>query len=489
MGFVRARLYTSVADSTVTDGDSSGDGAQKSLEFVAPFYTPFTPPREHSMAESTPATTPVWQHRWTFIMATTGAAVGLGNIWKFPYIAGENGGGAFVLMYLACILLLGIPIMMAEVMLGRSGRANPIHAMLQHSRKIGASRGWSFIGIMGVLAGLMILMYYSVVAGWSLEYVQQSLLGSYMEKPPELIAAGFSTLAGDNAQQLLWHSLFLTATAVIVGFGVTRGIGNAVDFLMPLLFVLLLVLLVYAFRNGDFGTALQFMFSADFSKLSGESLLTAMGHAFFTLSLGMGTVMIYGAYMPQNSSIGGAVLTVAALDTLIALVAGMTIFPLVFASGLEPGSGPGLLFETLPIAFSGMWQGAFFGAGFFLLVAIAALSSAISLIEPAVAWLERLGLDRRIATAALALLCWAGGFASIYCDGVFDTLDYLTANIMLPLGGLLIALFVGWQLGYTRARKEVQNIRVGLFNLWFVVLRFIAPLGVVAVFLRSLGLV
>lgn len=429
---------------------------------------------------------PVWSKRWTYILATTGAAVGLGNIWKFPYIAGENGGGAFVLVYLICILLLGIPIMIAEVMLGRKGRADPVHAVLSQARAADVSKAWSFIGIMGVAAGIMILMYYSVVAGWALEYVYQSATSSYIGQTPDTIAAGFGVLANDNTQQLIWHSVFLCVTAFIVGLGVTQGIGNAVNVLMPILFVLLLVLLGYSYQNGAFNEALSFMFAADFSKLTGTSVLVAMGHAFFTLSLGMGTVMVYGSYMPQQQSIPGAVLTVAFLDTGIALVAGMTIFPLVFASGLEPGSGPGLLFETLPIAFSDMWGGAFFGAGFFLLVSIAALSSSISLIEPGIAWLENRGIKRKAATLGLVLVCWSGGVASIYYGAVFDFLDNLTANIMLPLGGLLIALFVGWKLGYTRVRKEISDVSNLTFNLWFIVLRFIAPIGVVVVFYESI---
>ena len=438
------------------------------------------------MSDSKSSSHPIWSNRWTYILATTGAAVGLGNIWKFPYIAGENGGGAFVLMYLLCILLLGLPIMIGEVMLGRKGRANPVHAMLAQAKSAGLSKGWSFIGIMGVAAGIMILMYYSVVAGWSLEYVFQSATSSYMGKTPTDVAAGFGVFAQDTTRQLIWHTLFITVTGCIVGLGVTRGIGNAVNILMPILFLLLLMLLWYAYNNGEFMRGLTFMFSADFSKLTGDSLLTAMGHAFFTLSLGMGTIMVYGSYMPESQSIPGASVTVAFLDTLIALIAGMAIFPLVFASGLEPGSGPGLLFETLPIAFSDMWGGAFFGTGFFVLVSIAALSSSISLIEPGIAWLEKLGVTRIAATVGLALLCWIGGVASIFSSEVFDTLDFITANIMLPLGGLLIAIFVGWKLGYTRVRKEVTGVNNGLFNVWFVVLRFITPIGVIVVFYESI---
>ena len=419
-------------------------------------------------------------------MATAGAAVGLGNIWKFPYIAGENGGGAFVLMYLVCILLFGIPVMIAEVMLGKKGRDNPIHAMLKHSRSVDAGKLWSIIGIAGVAAGAMILMYYSVVAGWALDYVFQSANGSYIGKPAAEVAAGFGALYEDKERQLLWHSLFIVITGIIVALGVTRGIGKAVDILMPILFILLFSLLFYSFRNGDFNAGLSFLFNADFSKLTAESALVAMGHAFFTLSLGMGTVMVYGSYMPESASIPRAVLTVAFLDTLIALVAGMTIFPIVFASGLVPGSGPGLLFETLPTAFAGMWQGNWVGTAFFVLVAIAALSSAISLIEPGIAWLEKLGIKRVFATIGLVFLCWLGGAASTYSGDVFDTLDYITSNIMLPLGGLLIAIFVGWIYGYTKTRKTMPQMSTLAFNLLFITIRFIAPTGVAIVFINGL---
>ena len=429
---------------------------------------------------------PTWNNRLTYILATTGAAVGLGNIWKFPYIAGENGGGAFVLMYLFCILLFGLPIMMAEVLLGRKGRANPVHAILSITREIDLSKFWSMIGMMGVAAGIMILMYYSVVAGWSLEYVYQSATGKYIGLPANEVASGFSSLSADPGRQLLWHTIFILITTFIVGLGVTRGIGNAVNILMPILFLLLLLVLWYSFRNGEFQKGLEFMFAPDFSKLTGQSVLIAMGHAFFTLSLGMGTVMVYGSYMPSGQSISVASLSVASLDTLIALVAGMAIFPLVFMSGLEPGSGPGLLFETLPIAFSSMWGGTFFGTGFFILVAIAALSSSISLIEPGIAWLERTGISRIVSAILLTLLCWSGGVASIYSGSIFNTLDFLTANIMLPLGGLLISIFVGWKLGYTRVRKQISELPVLLFNLWFIVLRFIAPAGVIIIFYQSI---
>ncbi len=429
-----------------------------------------------------------WTRRWTFVLAATGSAVGLGNIWKFPYITGEYGGGAFVLVYLACIALVGVPVMIAEILIGRAGRTDPIHSMLRLSREVAGSPAWSIVGIAGVLAGAMILMFYSVVAGWALDYIWQSASGSYAGAPATDIEAAFGALTGDSNRQLLAHSLFILLTAGVVGAGVTRGIGSAVEILMPLLFVFLLVLLGYSWATGDFDAALNFMFAVDFSKLSAEAVLVALGHAFFTLSLGMGAIMAYGSYMPGDSSIGKTVITVAALDTIIALVAGMAIFPLVFANELAPGSGPGLMFVSLPIAFGNMPAGTVFGTLFFVLVSIAALSSSISLIEPGVAWLEKQGLRRSLGTAAIAIAGWVGGLLCIRSSAVFDALDHITANYMLPLGGLLIAVFVGWFMRHNRVQLEAGIGSYFLFELWYFALRFIAPAGVVLIFLHSLGI-
>jgi NSS family neurotransmitter:Na+ symporter len=301
-----------------------------------------------------------WKSRWTFILAATGSAVGLGNIWKFPYITGEYGGGAFVLVYLGCILLIGVPVMIAEIMVGRAGRSDPVHSMSKLGREAGKSSYWGAVGAVGIIAGLMIMMFYSVVAGWALEYVAQSITGLYSDASTDEIETNFSNLLSDNTQQTIWHSLFTLVTASVVAGGVTKGIGKAVEILMPILFGFLLLLLGYSWVNGDFSAGLHFMFDTDFSKLTGEAILVAMGHAFFTLSLGMGAIMAYGAYFPGKTSIGKTVLTIAALDTVIALVAGMAMFPLVFANGLTPGQGPGLMFVTLPIAFANMNGGLFF---------------------------------------------------------------------------------------------------------------------------------
>jgi neurotransmitter:Na+ symporter, NSS family len=429
-----------------------------------------------------------WKSRWTFVLAATGSAVGLGNIWKFPYITGENGGGAFVLVYLGCILLIGIPVMIAEIMTGRTGRSDPAHSMYTLATQEGRSPLWGIVGGMGMIAGLMIMMFYSVVAGWALEYVAQSVTGQYSSQTPAEIEASFGALLASSPRQLVWHTLFSLMTAAIVAAGVTKGIGRTVDVMMPMLFVCLALLVGYSAVEGDFSAGLHFMFDTDFSRLTADSILIAMGHAFFTLSLGMGAIMAYGAYFPGHASIGKTVLTIASLDTIIALLAGMAMFPLVFANGLTPGQGPGLMFVTLPIAFSNIPGGAIVGGLFFFLVSIAALSSSISLIEPGVAGLNKLGIPRFASTVGLTLIAWIGGVASIQYGAVFNALDYITANIMLPLGGLMIALFVGWALPGRRVLDETGMAGGPGYQAWYFVLRFIAPIGILLVFMNSLGL-
>lgn len=420
----------------------------------------------------------IWKNRWTFIMAATGSAVGLGNIWKFPYITGEYGGGAFVLVYLFCILLVGIPVMMAEVMLGRIGRTDPINSMLSISKKADRSANWSVIGYMGVITGLLILMFYSVVAGWVIDYFVQSVTGAYQNQTPEQINEGFGLLYADNTRELIWHTLFIAVTTWVVARGVTNGIGKTVETLMPVLFILLCVMLGYSMANGEFMRALAFMFTPDFSKVTPDAILEALGHAFFTLSLGMGAIMVYGAYMPKKSSIGKTVLLVGFFDTLIALIAGLVIFPLVFANGMESDQSVGLMFKTLPIVFSQMPGGIIFGSIFFALVSIAALSSAISLIEPGVAWLETRGVARVKSAISLAAVAWLGGVLCLFYGPVFDFLDNLTTRFTLPLGGLLIALFVGWALPTKDIHRYFNKTPAAIYTLWLWSVRVVAPAGV-----------
>ncbi|WP_188150907.1 sodium-dependent transporter [Teredinibacter waterburyi] len=430
----------------------------------------------------------VWASRWTFILAATGSAVGLGNIWKFPYIAGENGGGAFVLIYLLCIALIGIPVMMAEVLIGRRGRMSPINAMRYVTSEAGLHGGWTAIGWMGVVAGLMIMAFYSVVAGWAVNYIFALASGEFSSAVGTVSTGYFDALLANNGKQAMWHSIFSFMTFAVVAAGVTRGLGMVARVLMPFLFVVLILLLGYGVVEGDFAAAFRFLFEFHFEKLTWNGVLVALGHAFFTLSLGMGAIMAYGAYMPDHSSIGRTIITVGLLDTVVALVAGLAIFPIVFATpGIEPGSGPGLMFVSLPVAFGSMPLGLIFGTLFFMLVTVAAWSSAVSLIEPGVAWLVETGKFNRIkATFLLAFVAWCGGLASIWNGAIFNALDFLTAQIMLPLGGLFIAVFVGWLMKRDVVAKEMDGEEHPLFEIWRFVLRYISPVLVALVMGLSL---
>lgn len=442
----------------------------------------------------------IWGHKGTFILAATGSAVGLGNIWKFPYITGENGGGAFVLMYLVCILLIGIPILTAEVLLGRYGRANPISSMQKVSRDSGAHRIWAVIGWMGVLAAFLILSYYTVIAGWTLEYLSAALEGRFIGLNGELSGLMFEELLADKSRLVQWQTAFVAMTALILVFGVTKGLEAAVRIMMPLLFVLLLILLVYAAYVGDFAAGARFLFSFNVGDLTWRAALVALGHAFFTLSLAMGAIMAYGAYMPSTMAIGKTTIVIAILDTVVALVAGLAIFPLVFATpGIVPSEGPGLLFVTLPVAFGTMPFGLVFGIAFFLLVALAAWSSTISILEPAVAYFsERFHFHRISASLLIAGSAWVLGLGTVFSFNdwaefkplwgmtVFGLIDFATTNVLLPLGGLLIAVFVGWFLKRELIEHELALDSVRFRRVWYWLLRYVSPLAVLAVLLAGI---
>ena len=437
----------------------------------------------------------MWSSRLVFVLAAAGSAVGLGNIWKFPYITGENGGGAFVVVYLACIALIGVPIMMAEVLLGRAGRLSPINTMRKLARESGGAGFWPVIGWMGVLAGFLILSYYAVIAGWAVSYVGRLATGTFDGADGAASQAAFDAFLSDPWAVLLWQTVFMAVTVFIVARGVARGLETAVRWLMPLLLVLLLLLVGYGAAVGDFARGAGFLFGFDASKLSVDGLLTAMGHAFFTLSLGMGAIMAYGAYLPARTSIAGTVTTIAVLDTVVALAAGLAIFPIVFATaGLEPGEGPGLMFVTLPIAFGNLPLGAVVGAVFFLLVSFAAVTSAISLTEPALAFLvEQYNAKRARAAVSLGAGCWLLGIGTVLSFNVwadvhvvggltfFDFVDYVSYKVLLPVGGLLIALFAGWVLARPIVAEEL-GYDGWQQRLWEAAIRFVAPAGVLIVF-------
>ena len=441
-----------------------------------------------------------WSNHWVFILAATGSAVGLGNVWKFPYITGENGGGAFVLIYLLCIAVIGIPVMMSEIMLGRRGKQSPVYTMRTLAREEGGSSYWQVIGWSGVLAGFLIFSFYSVIAGWTLDYLVESIRGSFNGISGEQSGQLFGELVAHPGTQLFWHTIFLAMTVFVVARGVRQGLERAVRWLMPALFILLLVLVIYAMNSGEFVQGVHFLFNADFSKVTTAGVLAALGHAFFTLSLGMGAIMVYGAYLPEGVSISRASLTVAIIDTLVALLAGLAIFPIVFANGLEPGAGPGLIFQTLPVAFGSMPGGAFFGTLFFILLILAAWTSAISIIEPVVAWLiEKFRWSRTWAAIFSGAIAWLFGIGTIlsfnywseiklFGKTFFDLADYLTSSIMLPLGGLLIVLFTGWVMSKDHSRSELE-MKPAVHRYWLVLIRYITPLAILVVFLNAINLI
>jgi NSS family neurotransmitter:Na+ symporter len=439
-----------------------------------------------------------WSSRMAFILAVTGSAVGLGNIWKFPYIAGQNGGGAFVLVYLACVILIGMPVMMSEILIGRRGRRNPVATMELLGKEEGSSGRWKWVGGMGVLAGILILSYYSVIAGWTLAYIVKSVTGTFAGATPDAVGAEFASYTGDWRLVGLTHTIFMGLAVFVVARGVERGLEQAVRFMVPALLVLMLILLLYSINSGYFGQGAAFMFTPDFDKLTWNSVLAALGQAFFTLSIGMGAVMAYGAYLPEETSITGASAAVVTADTAIAMLAGLAIFPLVFANGLTPADGPGLVFNTLPLAFGQMQGGVFFSTIFFLLLSFAAWTSAIGLMEPAVAWIvERFHKTRAQATVGIGLLIWIIGFGSVLsfnalsdfkflAGTIFDNVDYLTSNIMLPLGGLLIAFFAGWVMCRNSTADELGGAGT-IFKLWRLTARFVAPVGILFVLLKAIG--
>ena len=438
-----------------------------------------------------------WERRWTFILAATGSAVGLGNIWKFPYMAGENGGGAFVLIYLVFIAAIGIPVMLAEIMLGRRGRHSPINTMRTLAREEDSSKFWAGIGWLGALSGVLILSFYSVIAGWAFAWVFKIFTGGLLAEAD--IPGQFGVFVSNPVSNILWHSAFMMLVIAVVARGIHKGLEAAVRFLMPVLFLMLLGLLIYAVINGAFAEAVTFMFSFDASKLTADAVLSALGHSFFTLSLGMGAIMAYGAYMARGESLGKTVIVIGVLDTLVAVVAGLVIFSIVFANGMDPAAGPSLMFQTLPVAFSKMPGGVILGGLFFTLIVFAAWSSAISLAEPTVAWaVESTNMNRFTATLVVCLPTWVLGIAcalslnawsdiTILGSGILDFLDKLTTNIMLPLGGMLIAIFTGWIMRRSIVTKEVKMNNFTLFNVWVVMVRIVAPIGIAIVMYNSLS--
>ena len=390
--------------------------------------------------------------------------------------------------------------MMAEIMLGRRGKQSPINTMITLSKEDNRSPAWALLGWMGVLAGFFILSYYSVIAGWAMSYVFRTGSGMFIGVTADGANSIFADLVSDPERLLAWHTIFMVMTVAVVSRGVKNGLEKAVTFLMPLLLILLVILVIYAMTSGYFMDGVRFLFTP--GEIDGKGILVAMGHAFFTLSLGMGAIMVYGSYLSQEYSIVKASMLIALADTVVALLAGLAIFPIVFAYGLEPGSGPGLIFQTLPIAFGHIQGGTLMGVLFFALLLFAAWTSAISLIEPAVAYMvENLGFNRIAASVWIGGLTWFVGLGTVFSFNIwkektlsvpylfenltfFDTLDYLTANIMLPLGGLFIAIFAAWVMRKESSKEELATLPV-IYKIWRFLVSYITPVAVIVVFLKA----
>lgn len=444
-----------------------------------------------------------WSSKTAFVLAAVGSAVGLGNIWKFPYIAGEHGGGAFVLVYLACVALIGLPVLLAEIAIGRRGRGSPIHAFRSLADREGHSPNWRFIGWIGIVCAFLILSFYSVVAGWSLSYLWYAASGQIAGAAGGDVSAAmgdlFAGLLANPTALVAGHTAIMAATMLVVVRGIRGGLESAVRVMVPGLFLLLIGLVVYAaVTTGEFAAAAGFLFRPDFAALSWEAVLVALGHAFFTLSVGMTAMMAYGAHLKRDVSLGQAGVAIAGLDTLVALCAGLAIFPIVFAQGLAPGSGPGLVFVTLPIAFAQVPGGSVVAALFFLFLATAALSSTISVLEPVVEYLEqRSTWTRARAVLATGTSIWVLGLGSVFAFNIgadfkifglnlFDLLDFVTANILLPLGGLLIAVYAGHVLSRNALSEELGMANTVVLRLWRFLLRYVTPVGIGVVLVSNL---
>ncbi|TDJ48720.1 MAG: sodium-dependent transporter [Nitrospina sp.] len=437
-----------------------------------------------------------WGSRMGFILAASGSAVGLGNIWKFPYIVGQNGGGAFVLVYLACIALVGLPIMLSEFTLGRKTGLNPVGAF----QTLRPNTPWVGIGFMGVFAGFLILSFYGVVGGWTLAYVVNSITQSVSHFSSSQEAGQFfGNFITNTWEVLFYHTLFMGLCMAIVIRGVHGGIEKACNILMPALVVMLLLLMVRSLTLPGAMEGVRFYLYPDFSKITPQVVLLAMGQAFFSLSLGMGAMITYGSYLSARENLTSATLYVVLFDTLIALLMGMVIFPAVFAVGLEPTEGPSLVFNVLPTVFSNMPFGAGVSVLFFALLAIAAITSGISLLEAVVAYfIDQRGWTRKQAVLVMGSVIYLLGVPSGLSFGVladfklmgmtfFDVVDNVASNYLLPLGGMLTAIFVGWVWGTREAHREIERYETKFHwgAYWEFVLRYVAPVAVALVFLAK----
>jgi NSS family neurotransmitter:Na+ symporter len=439
----------------------------------------------------------VWSSRFAFIMASVGFAVGLGNIWRFPYVTGENGGSAFVAIYLLCTLSIGIPCLMAELMVGRRGGGSPPRSMAMVAQESDRSPKWMVVGGMGVLTAYTIAITYAVVVGWVLWYLARALLEGFVGFDTAVAESTFAGLLGDSQSMVLWTLIGNVIVGGIIYAGITSGIERAVTIMMPLMFSLLIGLSIYNYFAGGFFETLQWLFTPDFSKVTGATFLAAVGQAFFSIGVGMGGMMTYGAYLPRDFSIARGAATIVMADTCVALLAGFVVFPAVFHFGLDMASGPGLIFQTLPIAFAQMPGGGTFAILFFIMLAVAGVTSMVGLLESVTSWTqEKLSVSRQRSTVLVV--------GSVTCLSVISVLSYniwedyrllgmnfnelteaLYDKILLPLAGLLVALFTGWFMRREHSEDELSD-DLKWFGPWRGLTRWIVVPAVALILITGL---
>lgn len=444
-----------------------------------------------------------WSSRFGFLMASVGFAVGLGNIWRFPYIAGENGGAAFVLIYLACAFGIGAPILIAEILIGRRGQGSPPTAMATVAAENGKSRHWRLVGAMGLLAAYTIEIVYAVVVGWVLWYLFKAITTGFVGFDSVTANAEFASVLGDNVGMLFWTLVGLAITGLIIYAGVKDGIERAVTVLMPLLFVLLAGLAIYnylapatASQGHGFSRAVTWLFTPDFSKIGFSTVLAAVGQAFFSLSAAMAGMMVYGSYLPKSVSITRSVLIIVMLDTGVALLAGLVVFPVVFSNGMDPAAGAGLIFKTLPVGFAQMPGGYAFSILFFLMLAVAGITSMVGLVEAVNSWLQdRFDIPRHKSALMLVGSVAVFSVLSIVSYNAMDhwtlggknfndSMDYFSNQILLPVGGLLIAIFVGWFVSRETSQDELGTAGAD-YTIWYFLIRFVVPPAVLIIFVMG----
>lgn len=434
------------------------------------------------------------------IAAAAGSAVGLGNIWKFPYITGKFGGAAFLLVYICFIAIIGVSIMLSEFIIGRRSKKNAYGAY----KKLAPKTKWKYVGLLGIIAAILIMAFYVVVAGWTIEYVVAAIGNKFANQTPEQLNAMYADFVDAPFRPLLYQLIFMVITAGVIIAGVKNGIERGSKFMMPLLLVIILILDIRAITLPGAAAGLEFLFKPDFSKLSSDAILSALGHAFFSLSIGTGTLTTYGSYINKKNNLVRTTVDVTIADTVVAILAGVAILPAVFSFGINPSEGPGLVFVTLPNIFLQIKGGYIFSVLFFVLLALAALTSAISILEVIVAYFsEELKMKRKAATiwsSVIILLAGTicslsmGPYDSLTIGGLnlFDATDWLSTNILLPIGGMFMSLFVGWKLGKDEVMDELaqgSHIKMCFVKIFIFITKFIAPLAILAVFLHGLGII